>query len=36
MKAREALDIQEGDFVVFYLNKKSKAIYLKAAKLIEK
>jgi AbrB family looped-hinge helix DNA binding protein len=35
-KAREILDIKEGDFVVFYLNKKSEAIFLKAAKLVEK
>jgi len=36
MKARETFDIKKGDFVVFYLNKKSMTIYLKPAKLVEK
>jgi AbrB family looped-hinge helix DNA binding protein len=35
-KARESLDIREGDFVVFYLDEGSKTIHLKVAKLVEK
>lgn len=35
-KARELLKVSRGDFVIFYLNEKTRKIFIKSAELVPK